>query len=284
MLFKSISFYSKKRIINISIMLLLLIFCLAYLIPVYWLIGTSFKPDSQAMSWPPTFFPNKIVFDNYKIAVGEKSLFLYVKNSLIISISSVTLSIIIGIMAAFSFAYLKWKERTRTNILLLIIGLRIMPPITIAIPLFLIFAKLKLIDTYQAVICAYVLFNLPFVIWLLYCFFKELPNEIIEASLVDGCSLTQLITKIIIPLSMPSIVTVFLLTFIGSWNEWLFAVKLTSFTTKTIPALIGSFITDRGFLWGQICAVGTISILPVIIIALLIQRYIVSGLTFGAIK
>lgn len=275
---------NKKQFMNVSIIVLAIIFVILYLIPIYWMIITSLKPEAESFTWPPNLFPTRVVLDNYKIAFGEKSILWYVKNSVIITVASVTLSMIIGSLAAYSFAYMRWREKIKTNILLYIIGLRIMPPIAVAIPIFLIFANLRMIDTYQGLIIAYTFFNLPFVIWLTYGFFKDLPSEIMDAAKIDGCGITKLFFKIIIPLTRSGLVTVILLTSMASWNEFLFAIKLTSFNTRTVPVLISGFIVDRGLLWGQICAVGTISIIPVILIALFIQKYIVSGLTFGSVK
>jgi len=275
----------KKRIItNTVVKVLIVIFTVIYLVPVYWVIVTSFKPENKALSWPPQFIPSKVVIDNYKVAFEQKSIFWYMKNSLIISVGSVSVSMIVGGIAAYSFAQMRWRKKTKKNLLLWIVSLKIMPPIAIVIPLFLIFVSLKLIDTHIGVIYAYIFFNLPFVIWLAYGFFRELPSEILEAARIDGCGMIRMFVKVIIPLTAPGLITVLLLTFMTSWNEFLFAIKLTAFNTSTIPVLISGFIIDRGLLWGQLCAVGTISVIPVIIVALFIQKYIVSGLTFGAVK
>jgi multiple sugar transport system permease protein len=274
----------KKQFTNAFLIFLVIIFVIIYLIPIYWMIITSLRPEAESLSWPPKLYPTNLVLDNYKIAFGQKSILFYIKNSMIIAVLSVLLSMVIGSLAAYSFARMKWKKHIKTNIILFVITLRIMPPIAVAIPLFLIFVNLRMIDTYQGVIIAYTFFNLPFVIWLTYGFFKDLPGEIVEAALIDGCGLGRLFFNIIIPLTRSGLVTVMLLTFMTSWNEFLFAIKLTSFKTRTIPVLISGFIVDRGLLWGQICAVGTISIIPVALIALFIQRYIVSGLTFGSVK
>ncbi len=274
----------KKLLGNTIIKILIGAFTVLYLIPVYWVIVTSFKPETRAMTWPPQFIPSKVVLDNYRVAFEFKSVFWYMKNSLVISIGSVLVSMIVGALAAYSFAQLKWKRKTKKNLLLWIVSLKIMPPIAVAIPLFLIFVALKLIDRYIGVIIAYIFFNLPFVIWLSYGFFKELPKEIVEAALMDGCSIVRMFLKVVIPLTAPGLITVLLLTFMTSWNEFLFAIKLTAFNTRTLPVLISGFIIDRGLLWGQLCAVGTIAVIPVIIVAVFIQRYIVSGLTFGAVK
>ncbi len=275
---------SKKQMVNTAIILIIAVFTILYLLPIYWMGITSFRPEAKSTSWPPNFSPTGLVMDNYRVVFEQKSIFWYIRNSLIASITSVIISLIIGCVTAFSFAFMRWKAKTKTSLLIWIISLRIMPPIAAAIPLFLIFARLRMIDTFPALILAYTFFNLSFVIWLVYGFFKELPREIVEAGLIDGCSYTKLFTRVVIPLTIPGIMTVTLLTFIASWNEFLFAVKLTAFNTRTIPVLISGFMIDRGLLWGQVSAVGLVSIIPVIIVALFIQRYIVSGLTFGAIK
>jgi multiple sugar transport system permease protein len=196
----------------------------------------------------------------------------------------VLVSLVLGGMAAYSFAKMKWGRKSKQNLLLWIMGLKIMPPIAVAIPIYLIFIFLKLIDSYVGMIIAYIFFNLPFVIWLAYGYFKELPTEITEAAGIDGCSFPRLMAQIVVPLTAPGLITVFLLTFMTSWNEFLFATKLTAFKVRTLPVLISGFIIDRGLLWGQVCAVATITVIPVVLMSLFIQRYIVAGLTFGAIK
>jgi multiple sugar transport system permease protein len=259
-------------------------FVLAYLVPVYWIVVTSFKPEAKSLTWPPQFIPHEVTLDNYKVAFQFKSVFWYMKNSLIISTCSVLVSLVFGCLAAYSLAKLPWGKKGKQNLLLWIMGLKIMPPIAVAIPIYLIFIALHLIDTYLGMIIAYIFFNLPFVIWLAYGYFKELPNEIIEAAGMDGCGFGRLMARIVVPLTAPGLITVFLLTFMTSWNEFLFAVKLSAFRVRTLPVLISGFIIDRGLLWGQVCAVATIAVIPVILMSLFIQRYIVAGLTFGAIK
>ena len=275
---------SRKRLASLVIVILVTAFVLAYLVPVYWIVVTSFKPEAKSLTWPPQFIPHEVTLDNYKVAFEFKSVFWYMKNSLIISSGSVLVSLVFGCLAAYSLAKLPWGKKGKQNLLLWIMGLKIMPPIAVAIPIYLIFIALHLIDTYLGMIIAYIFFNLPFVIWLAYGYFKELPNEIIEAAGMDGCGFGRLMARIVIPLTAPGLITVFLLTFMTSWNEFLFAVKLSAFRVRTLPVLISGFIIDRGLLWGQVCAVATIAVIPVILMSLFIQRYIVAGLTFGAIK
>ena len=274
----------RKRLANLVIVIVVTAFVLAYLVPVYWIVVTSFKPEAKSLTWPPQFIPKEVTLDNYRVAFEYKSVFWYMKNSLIISTGSVLVSLVFGCLASYSLAKMKWGANTRKNLLLWILGLRIMPPIAVAIPIYMIFIFLKLIDSYLGMIIAYIFFNLPFVIWLSYGYFKDFPNEIIEAAGIDGCSFPRLMGRIVVPLTAPGLITVFLLTFMTSWNEFLFAVKLSAFRVRTLPVLISGFIIDRGLLWGQVCAVATIAVIPVILMSLFIQRYIVAGLTFGAIK
>jgi multiple sugar transport system permease protein len=278
------SVFRRRRLAQVVLILLITMFVVVYLVPVYWIVVTSFKPEGRALSWPPELIPRKISLENYRTAFEYKSVFWYMRNSLIISTCSVTISMVVGCMAAYSFAKFRWGKKSKQNLLLWIMGLRIMPPIAVAIPIYLIFIRLKLIDTFAGMIIAYVFISLPFVIWLSYGFFKELPNEIIEAANIDGCGFLRLMARIVVPLAKPGLITVFLLTFMMAWNEFLFAIKLSAFRVRTLPVLISGFIIDRGLLWGQLCAVAAITVIPVILISIFIQRYIVAGLTMGAIK
>jgi ABC-type glycerol-3-phosphate transport system permease component len=132
---------------NTAIKVLIGAFTILYLIPVYWIVVTSFKPEARAMTWPPQFFPSRVVLDNYKVAFEQKSIFWYMQNSLVISIGSVLVSMAVGGIAAYSFTQMKWRNKTKKNLLLWIVSLKIMPPIAVAIPLFLIFVSLKMINT-----------------------------------------------------------------------------------------------------------------------------------------
>ncbi len=278
------STFGRKRLFQVLVMLLMSAFVIGYLVPVYWIVATSFKPEAKSLTWPPQFIPHEITLDNYAVAFQFKSVFWYMKNSVIISTCSVLVSMVLGCLAAYSLAKMRWGKKSKQNLLLWIMGLKVMPPIAVAIPIYLIFIALHLIDTFVGMIIAYIFFSLPFVIWLAYGYFKELPTEIIEAASIDGCGFGRLMRRIVIPLTAPGLITVFLLTFMTSWNEFLFAVKLSAFRVRTLPVLISGFIIDRGLLWGQVCAVATIAVIPVVLMSLFIQRYIVAGLTFGAIK
>jgi multiple sugar transport system permease protein len=161
---------------------------------------------------------------------------------------------------------------------------RMYPAIATAIPYFLIIRELKLLDTRWALIITYTAFNLPFVIWLMIGFFEELPPELERAAMVDGCNAWQRFTRIVLPISGPALVATAILSAILAWNEFLFAVMLTRTEAKTLPVIMAGFITDKGMLWDQMTALGVITVLPVLIFAIAVQRYLVRGLTFGAVK
>ncbi|MCL5985601.1 MAG: carbohydrate ABC transporter permease, partial [Actinobacteria bacterium] len=161
---------------------------------------------------------------------------------------------------------------------------RIFPPIVTALPYFMIITRLKLYDTHISLIITYVSYSLPFVIWLMLGFFQELPRDIEKAAIVDGCSLWQRFYRITLPISLPGVAVTAIFCFIMAWNEFLFASVLTSRNSKTVPVIISSYISDRHFDWGSMSATGSLLVIPIIIVALFTQRYLVRGLTFGAVK
>jgi multiple sugar transport system permease protein len=169
-------------------------------------------------------------------------------------------------------------------LMLWILVTRIFPPITTAIPYYVIIKNLGLADTYAALIITYVSYGLPFVIWLMLGFFQDLPADIEKAAIVDGCSMWQRFRQVVLPLTLPGLAVTAIFAFIYSWNEFLYASILTSFTAKTLPVVISTFISDQYLRWGEMSAMGSMMIIPVMIFALATQKYLVRGLTFGAVK
>jgi len=159
-----------------------------------------------------------------------------------------------------------------------------LPPIAAALPLYLVFARLHLLDTYQGLILGNLLLNLPFTVWMMRGFFGEMPRDTEEAARIDGCGPFQVMTRIAIPLVRPGLIATMLFTVVFSWNEFMFAVKFFSSHTITLPVLISSFVLDKGILFGQMSAAGTISLLPVFALVLIAQRHIVAGLTLGSVR
>jgi multiple sugar transport system permease protein len=275
---------SKKRVFGLAISIVALVLIIAYLFPVYWLISMSFRIQKEMFTWPPKLFGTKFTLNNYKGLVEGRALLWYLRNSAIIAPLSVILSMVIGSLAAYGLARFHYPRRLGSRLASWILSLRMLPPVAAVLPVFLVFSALHLVDQFYGVALAYAFFNLPFIIWLLKIYFQDVPEEIEQAALVDGASRLQSFFRITIPLSTPGIATTFILALAASWNEFLMASQLATFNTRTLPVLIASFIWDRNMQWGFATASAVLSAVPMIIIGLFIQRYIVRGLSFGAVK
>ena len=271
---------------NVSTLLLYLLIILVLIViafPVYWLISTSVKPSIESLTNPPTYIPSRLVFDNY-IAVLKSENVKFLVNSLIVALASTVLTSVLGAMAAYALSKNYIAFAIRRGLMLWILVTRIFPPITTAIPYYVIIKNLGLADTYAALIITYVSYGLPFVIWLMLGFFQDLPADIEKAAIVDGCSMWQRFRQVVLPLTLPGLAVTAIFAFIYSWNEFLYASILTSFTAKTLPVVISTFISDQYLRWGEMSAMGSMMIIPVMIFALATQKYLVRGLTFGAVK
>ena len=223
------------------------------------------------------------MFDNY-VAVLKSENVKFLRNSLIVAVASTFLTTIMGAMAAYALSKTYIAFWIRRALMLWILVTRIFPPITTAIPYYVIIKNLGLADTYAALIITYVSYGLPFVIWLMLGFFQDLPADIEKAAIVDGCSMWQRFRQVVLPLTLPGLAVTAIFAFIYSWNEFLYASILTSFTAKTLPVVISTFISDQYLRWGEMSAMGSMMIIPVMIFALATQKYLVRGLTFGAVK
>lgn len=270
-----------KFIIN-DFLLFLVIFVMT--IPFIWLILTSFKRPIDFLAWPPVLIPNVWTLKHYVAVFNQPMIFTNFFNSISIAVISTFFSVILGSAAAYSALRIKMPFKLNNVFLLWILITRMYPAICTAIPYFMLIQKLGLLDTKLALIITYTGFNLPFVVWLMLGFFQGIPKDLEDAAFVDGCNFFQRFTKIIFPLSAPGLVATTILSFILAWNEFLFAVILTQKDAKTVPVFIAGFITDRGMDWGEMTAVGTLFVLPVIILAWFSQKYLIRGLTLGAVK
>lgn len=257
---------------------------LIMIFPVYWLIITSLKIGSEVSAYPPIFIPSVLTIDNYINVFAKQGIGLNLYNSVIITIFSVLILILIGSMAAYSLSKSLISRRIRNGLLIWILVTRIFPPVTTVIPFFMIIKTLQLIDTRISLILTYVSYGLPFAVWLLLGFFQELPKEIEEAAIVEGYSFWQRFFWVVLPLTLPGIAVTAIFMFIYSWNEFMYATTLTTLQAKTLPVVISSFISDKYLDWGSMSAMGTLMIVPVILFSLFSQKYLVRGLTFGAVK
>lgn len=273
----------QKQISTVFLYVVIAIVLVIIAFPVYWLISTSLKPGIESATNPPTYIPSRLVFENYSAVLKSENI-KFLRNSLIVAGASTFLTTIMGAMAAYALSKTYIAFWIRRGLMLWILVTRIFPPITTAIPYYVIIKNLGLADTYAALIITYVAYGLPFVIWLMLGFFQDLPADIEKAAIVDGCSMWQRFHRVVLPLTLPGLAVTAIFAFIHAWNEFLYASILTSFTAKTLPVVISTFISDQYLRWGEMSAMGSMMIIPVMIFALATQKYLVRGLTFGAVK
>lgn len=272
---------NKKRSIKISTCFYFMFIALViffFLSPLLWMLLNSFKTALDIVKMPP-----KLIFaptmENYINVFGAQNFLRYMWNSLVVAGGSVIIGLILGLPAAFSIA--RYKQH---KLAVLILVSRIVPGITFLLPLFIMFRFLGLVDTYISLILSHLLVGLPFIVWVMVPFFEAIPADLMDAARVDGCSITQTFFKIILPISGPGIVTCSILTFIFSWNNFMFSIILASNDTKTVPVAIFNFIAFATIDWGGLMAASVIITLPVLVITLITQKYVISGLTAGAVK
>jgi multiple sugar transport system permease protein len=261
-----------------------------FLFPIYWMIATSFKDSADILTRPPKWV-FKPTLDNYIYAFEERDFGLYIKNTLIVSLASTALVIVLGSLASYSFAR---YNPGAGHLMFFILTTRMMPAIAVILPYFIIFRDIGEtavgralwlgLDRPGALVVSYTMFNLPFAIWLLHSFFQDIPIELEDSARLDGYSRLQVLWRVVLPLAAPGLAVTAIFCLIFSWNEFLFAFLLTRNTAATITVGVNSFWTLRGILWGPLSAAAVVCVVPMMIFALLLQRYIVRGLTFGAVR
>jgi multiple sugar transport system permease protein len=277
--------YQRRRTLETTLLYLITLFVLVIIaFPAYWLVTTAFKYEVDTIVSPPIILPLRGTLENFRLVLNAPDIARFFANSVIVALASTGVAILLGSLAAYALAktYLAFALRQATMVWILIT--RIYPPVTTAIPYFVIIRNLGISDTHFALILTHVTYALPFVIWLMLGFFQELPEDIEKAAIVDGCSLWQRFSQVVLPLSLPGIAVTAIFTFIYSWNEFLYASMLTSVNAKTLPVVIAGYMSDKFLRWGEMSALASLMILPVMIFAALTQRYLVRGLTFGAVK
>jgi multiple sugar transport system permease protein len=265
--------------------LMLLLIVVAVLFPIYWMVITAFKTRLELTSYPPTLFPQTIITDNFKEAFTGSQIPRYMLNSVIIVGISTFISLIFGTLAGYSLARFHFTPKFKRNISFWILSTRMIPPIVTVIPVFLIFRDLSLLNTYTGMIIVYVGFTLPFTTWMMRAFIRDVPVDLEEAAMVDGDTRLTALLRIVLPLTAPGLVATAIFSLILVWNEFLFALIITTTSaTITLPVGIAGFVSQFEVLWGQMSAVGTVAIIPILIFTFTVQRYLVRGLTLGAVK
>ncbi len=272
---------NKKQITLTLIYAFLIIYIFITLLPYAWLIITSFKTRVDAFSMPPKWIFDP-TFSNYKEAFLDKGFLLNLRNSLIVTSVSTSLALMIGLPSAYAFS--RFKVKGEKALMYYLLGTRFTPVVALALPLYLVMAKVGLLNSYVGIIIAHITFNLPFVVWMMRGFFDMIPKEIDEAAKVDGCSWFYIFTRMALPLSKSGLAATAVFCAVNSWNEFFMALILTGRATATMPVAIPGLLTPQGTIWGQIAAVGTVISVPVLIFAIIVQKNMVKGMTMGAVK
>ncbi|MDJ0956457.1 MAG: carbohydrate ABC transporter permease [Arenicellales bacterium] len=251
------------------------------LLPYLWIFLTSFKTRLDALADIPVwaFAPT---FDHYPKVFIDKGYLPLVWNSIIVATFSTVLSLVVGAPAAYVFA--RFDFRGKEDLFFFFLTTRMAPPISIVVPMFLLFTTLGITDKPIAVILAHTTFNLSLVVWMMRGFFDDIPRDIDEAAMMDGHSQFGTFLKILVPLAAPGLAATAVLCFILSWNEFLYAFILVAFEGRTLTVGIPGLITPHGTLWGQVAAVAVVATLPILVFTFIVQKHLVRGLTFGAVK
>jgi multiple sugar transport system permease protein len=257
--------------------------CLVVIFPIYWAAVTSFQFREKLYVYPPAFFPTRFSFGNYWEVFRESGLGLWLWNSLLVSFLATIMSVALSALGAYSLSRFRYRGRGAVGYLILVA--QMLPPTLLVIPIYLIFRDLRLIDTLTGLVVAYTTFALPLCIWMLKGFFDTIPRELEEAAQVDGCSRMGAFFRVVIPLSAPGIAATSFYSFIVAWDEFLLSRTLISSEARWVSSVgLSSFIGAYTTFWDQMMAASLVVALPPLVIFFFLQRYLVSGLTAGALK
>jgi sorbitol/mannitol transport system permease protein len=262
----------------------ILAWVVAFLIffPILWTILTSFKSELDAIAMPPKFLFFNWTLENYVEVQQRSNYFKFAFNSVVLSIGANLVGLLIAVPAAWSMAFAPGK-RTK-DLLMWMLSTKMMPAVGVLVPIYLLFQKLGLLDSLFGVGLVLMLLNLPLLIWMLYTYFKEIPNDILEAARMDGASLINEIVYVLTPMAVPGIASTMLLAIILSWNEAFWTLNLTTSNAAPLTAFIASYSAPEGFFWAKLSAASTLAIAPILILGWFSQKQLVRGLTFGAVK
>ena len=266
---------------QILMYLAVLIAVVISLFPIVYLLITSFKPPELTFAIPPVwaFTPT---LENYRQVFAGGTFFKYFLNSLFVAMGATGIALVLGSFAGYGFARFRFRGALWMRLGSLVP--QMLPPITIIVPLYVLFNITDLTDTRTSLVISYLTFTIPLAIWMMTGFFADVPEELEESAMIDGCTRMGALFRVSLPIVTPGLAATAILCFIYSWNEFLYAAILTGRDARTLPVTITSFMTNKAILWGRIAASGSLVLVPVLIFALLAQRYLVRGLSRGAVK
>jgi multiple sugar transport system permease protein len=254
---------------------------LFFAFPIFWMVSSSFKSEVDISAYPPVwnFVPTMA---NYAQLFTELNAWQALMNSALIVGLATCIAMAAGTLAAYAFA--RFDVKGKEFLAFEILSIRMLPPIVSVIPMFIIARQMGIFDTPWLLIAAYALSGLPFVVWVMRVFIQDIPQSIEEAAMIDGCSRFETFWRVTLPLLLPGLAATMVIVFMFAWNEFLLASMLTSQEAKTLPVIAANAIKPKAIAWGLASAAGVMMSLPVVVLVLLMQRYLVRGLTLGAVK
>lgn len=265
--------------------LLLVIPFLFVFFPTFWMVSTSLKPNKDAFQMPPHWIPQEWTLENFRDQLQDRTGFvIYVRNGVLVSVATTVLTTVVAVPAGYAFARLRF--RAKRALLIIILASQMFPPVIIVITLYILYGQLHLLDTFLGLVLAFTSFSLPFSVWMMRGFCETVPEEIEEAAFVDGCGRIAILWRVVVPLIKPGLVAVGLFSFLHAWNNLIFALSLTSSPDKrTIPpGFLLTYVGEFQYRWGEMFAGAVIVTVPTVILFIGLQRFLVRGLTAGAVK
>lgn len=253
---------------------------LLFLFPIYWLFMISFKTPEEIFASPPVWWPETLQLANYAVLFRDGDV-VTIWNSVVIATVSTALAMILGTMCAYSIA----RFRTGGNLFSdWLLSNRMVPPIVIVFPVFLLFVQVGLVDSYIGLILLYTAFNLPYVVWMMRGYIQDIPLELEESALVDGCTRWQVFLRVVMPMARSGFFATAVFTFVFAWNEFIFALVLTRAEVTTFPVQVTHYFGGQSNFWAKIAAMSALGTIPIFIAVTLLQRYLVRGISLGAVK
>jgi multiple sugar transport system permease protein len=253
---------------------------IVFLFPIYWLFMISFKTPSEIFSFPPVWWPHALQWANYAVLFKDGDV-VVIWNSLVITVLSTLIAMVLGTMAAYSLVRFRTGGQ---HLAIWIISQRMMPPIAIVFPIFLVYVWFGLVDTYAGLVLLYTAFNLPYVIWMMRGYIAETPIELEESALVDGCTRWQVLLRVVFPMVRTGLFATAVFTFVFAWNEFLFALVLTRTAVVTFPVQVTHYFGGQSNFWAKIAALSVLGTVPIFVAVTSMQRFLVRGISLGAVK
>lgn len=274
---------TKRKLLLIGRVIVLAFFLLLVILPIYWMLITSLKIPADINTLDIQYWPMHPTLENYINVLTESNFLYYLKNSVVVSVITGIIVLFVAITGGYGISRYKYKGKGITMLAFLMT--QMIPMTLILVPMFLIFHSVNLGDTLTSLVILYVVINVPFCVITMQGFFANIPIEVEEAAAIDGCNKFQVITKIVLPVMLPGIIAVFVFAFIGAWNDLLGGVMfINSELKKTLPVGLSSYVGQFAINWGEMCAGGMLALIPSAVLFVMVQKYIVEGMTSGAVK